>query len=84
MKPETVKSKNDWNVKVHTEQTNTCSKTTIETLEQGGKYKFKVKNKDTRMTSLTPFWCLYFMMSLHISHVIVESLFVDFELENVC
>ena len=23
--------------KVHTEQTNTCSKTTIETLEQGGK-----------------------------------------------
>ena len=70
--------------KVHTEQTNTCSKTTIETLEQGGKYKFKVKNKDTRMTSLTPFWCLYFMMSLHISHVIVESLFVDFELENVC
>ena len=41
--------------KVHIEQTNTCSKTTIETLEQGGKYKFKVKNKDTRMTSLTPF-----------------------------
>ena len=70
--------------KVHTEQTNTCSKTTIETLEQGGKYKFKVKNKDTRMTSLTPLGCLYFMMSLHISQVIVESLFVDFELENVC
>ena len=23
---------------------------------------------------MTPFWCLYFMMSLHISHVIVESL----------
>ena len=69
--------------KVDTEQTNTCSKTTIETLEQGGKYKFKVKNKDIRMTSLTQFWCLYFM-SLHISHVIVESLFVEFELENAC
>ena len=69
--------------KVYTEQTNTCSKTTIET-EQGGKYKFKVKNKDIRMTSLTQFWCLYFMMSLHISHVIVESLFVEFELENAC
>ena len=25
------------------------------------------------MTSLIPFWCLYFMMPLHISHVIVES-----------
>ena len=25
------------------------------------------------MTSLTPFWSLYFMMPLHISHVIVES-----------
>ena len=85
MKPETIKSKNNWyKKKVHAEQTNTCSKTTIETLEQDGKYKFKVKNKDTRMTSLTPLWCLYFMMSLHISQVIVESLFVDFELENVC
>ena len=45
--------------------------------------KFKVNNKNTRMTSLTPFRCLYFMMSLHISHVIVESV-VNFEQENVC
>ena len=38
MKPETIKYKNDWNIKkVYTEQTNTCSKTTIETLEQGVK-----------------------------------------------
>ena len=30
MKPETVKSKHDWNIKkVHTEQTNICSKTTV-------------------------------------------------------
>ena len=37
MKPETIKSKNDWNIKkVHTEETNRCSKTTAETLEQGG------------------------------------------------
>ena len=91
-----ILSKNWWNLKpsnlksidikkVHTEQTNTCSKTTtLETLEQGGKYKFKVKNKDIRMMSLTQFWCLYFMMSIHISHVVVDSPFVDFELENVC
>ena len=45
--------------------------------------KFKVNNKNTRMTSLTPFRCLYFMMPLHISHVIVDSV-VNFEQENVC
>ena len=33
-----TKSKSDLNVKGHIEQTNTCSKPTIETLEQGGKY----------------------------------------------
>ena len=44
---------------------------------------FKVNDKNTRMTSLTPFRCLYFLMSLHISHVIVESI-VNFEQENVC
>ena len=36
MKPETIKSKNHYKI-VHTEQTNTCSKTTIKTLDQGGK-----------------------------------------------
>ena len=39
MKLETIKSKNDWNIKkIHIDQTNACSKTTIETLEQGEKY----------------------------------------------
>ena len=39
MELETIRSKSDWNIKnVYPEQTNTCSKTTIETLEQGGKY----------------------------------------------
>ena len=36
MKPESIKSKNDWNIKKFTQQTNTCSNTIIETLEQGG------------------------------------------------
>ena len=36
----------------------TCSKLTIETLEQSMN-TFKVNNKVTRMTSVTSFWCLY-------------------------
>ena len=36
----------------------TCSKLTIETLEQGVKY-VKVTIKNTRRTSITPFWCFY-------------------------
>ena len=36
----------------------TCSKLTIETLEQGVKY-VKVNNKDTRTTPIASFWCLY-------------------------
>ena len=35
----------------------TCSKSTIETQEQCGK-SVQVNNKDTRTTSITPFWCL--------------------------
>ena len=37
-----------------TQQTFTCSKSTIDTLEKGVKY-FKVNNKDTRMTSMVLF-----------------------------
>ena len=36
----------------------TCSKLTIETLEQSVKL-LKVKNKDIRTTPLASFWCLY-------------------------
>ena len=36
----------------------TCSKSTIETLEQVVNM-FKVNNKDTRTTPLPSFWCLY-------------------------
>ena len=36
----------------------TCSKSTIEMLEQGVK-SVKSYNEDTRITSVTPFWCLY-------------------------
>ena len=73
MKPETIKSKNDWNIK---------------TSHRANKYMLKYHNRNTRtrweisstltsdirMTSLTSFWCLYFMMSLHISHLIIMSL----------
>ena len=39
MELETIRSKSGWNIKkVYPGQTNTCSKTTIETLEQSGKY----------------------------------------------
>ena len=37
----------------------TCSKLTIETLKQCVKNMFNVNNKNTRATSMTPFWCLY-------------------------
>ena len=36
----------------YTQPAFTCSKLTIETLEQGEKYMFKVNNKDTRTTPL--------------------------------
>ena len=37
----------------------TCSKLIIETLEQGEKY-IQDNNKDTRMTPMASFWCLYY------------------------
>ena len=36
----------------------TCSKLTIETLEQGVKY-VRSNNKDARRMLMTSFWCLY-------------------------
>ena len=38
MKLKTIKSKNDWNIKKVTEQTNKHSISAIEALEEGGKY----------------------------------------------
>ena len=37
----------------------TCSNSTIETLEKGVRNMVKVTDKNTRMTSLTWFWCFY-------------------------
>ena len=42
-----------------TQLTFTCLNSTTETLEKGVKYVLKVNNKNTRMTSLTSFWCIY-------------------------
>ena len=41
----------------HTDQTNTCSKSTIETLEQGGRYVQQQNN--IRTTSFNSIWFLY-------------------------
>ena len=38
------------------QQTNTCSKSTLETLKKV-QHMSKVNNKDTKKTSVTSFWC---------------------------
>ena len=43
---------------IYPQQIFTCLKSAIETLEKCVKY-VKVNNKDTRITSVTSFWCLY-------------------------
>ena len=45
---------------INDQQTNTYSKSTIETLEKGVKKCkiFKINNKDTRTTSMALFWYL--------------------------
>ena len=50
----------------------TCSKLTIETLEQGVKF-FKVNTKHTRTTPMASFWCLYCYFG-HILHLVLVFL----------
>ena len=64
-----------------TQLTITCSKATIETLEQGVNM-VKVNNKSTRTTPLTSFWCFYFLLSTYFTPF--SSVYiVDFEQVNV-
>ena len=49
-----------------------CSKSAIETLEKGVNM-FKVNNKNSKTTSLTPFWC-FFVNFEYISHIFLVSL----------
>ena len=73
MKPETIKSKNDWNIKT----SHRANKYMIKYYNRNTRTRWEISSTltiDIRMASLTSFWCLYFMMSLHISHVIIKSL----------
>ena len=73
MKPETIKSKNDWNIK----SSHRANKYMLKYHNRNTRTRWEISSmltSDIRMTSLTSFWCLYFMMSLHISHLIIMSL----------
>ena len=55
----------------HTDQTNTCSKPTIETLEQGGRYVQQQNNN--RTTSFNSIWFLYCKYFTRASIVVFEQ-----------
>ena len=65
-----------------TKQTNTRSKSTMETLEKGVK-TFQVNNKNTRTTSLMSFWYLFSWIWTHFALFCTVSI-DDLEQVNVC
>ena len=60
----------------------TFSKSTNETLEKGVNM-FKAKNKNTRATSRTSFWCLYSKLETYFTHFSIVST-VNLEQVNAC
>ena len=59
-------------------------KVILETLEKGVKYVFKIKNKDTRTTLVTSFWCLHDINFEHVSQFFSSVAIVDFQHVYVC
>ena len=57
---------------------NACANSTIETLEKVVKYVI-LNDEDTRTTSMTSFWCLYYyLLSLSLSCEHISQLFLQF------
>ena len=50
MKPEAIKSKNDWNEKIESQSKQIYGQTPYKKHESIAENKFKVNNKDTRTT----------------------------------